>query len=327
MKKIFTFIGDDLNSITKSLEEMICLKSKEIKLEKPEARTYKLTSLCDLETFFENESNLKLFPEKGFLKIFVGAKLLNELNTDAESFVSFLNNLSRNEYIFLVFSYDKFDKKQISKILLKLKSLSEIFEFQSLKFWQQDKIRDKILHAAKKHDLNFKSDALDLFLETIKNDTDKIEQEISKLSLYLLPQKDVSIDLIKQIYSLSFNMDDFFDFVIGYKPINILDFTEKYRDLSSSLYLLAVLQAKLREALKIKICIESNTPLKEVASLVNIHPYKLKLISEKIKNKSLNYLTKLVINLSSIEYKLKTGKTNDSSFIDLITLLPSFAYQ
>ena len=43
--------------------------------------------------------------------------------------------------------------------------------------------------------------------------------------------------------------------------------------------------------------------------MINIHPYRVKLELQKLKNVSLKYLVKLKKNLTDSEYKFKTGQS------------------
>lgn len=48
----------------------------------------------------------------------------------------------------------------------------------------------------------------------------------------------------------------------------------------------------------------------EIAKIINMHPYRVKLEMQKLKNIPLKNLVKLKQNLTNAEYKIKSGQSN-----------------
>ena len=77
------------------------------------------------------------------------------------------------------------------------------------------------------------------------------------------------------------------------------------------MYPLAILSV-LHTMLHSKIQIKSNSSKSadDIAKIVNMHPYRVKLEMNKMKNISLKTLVTLKENLTEAEYKIKSGQSN-----------------
>jgi DNA polymerase-3 subunit delta len=87
---------------------------------------------------------------------------------------------------------------------------------------------------------------------------------------------------------------------------------EQYNKLISTRYPLSIL-ATLHSSLKDKIFIKANGgkySQDELAKMLNIHPYRVKLELQKLKQVPLKSLVSLQENLTQAEYKIKSGQSN-----------------
>ena len=86
---------------------------------------------------------------------------------------------------------------------------------------------------------------------------------------------------------------------------------EEYQKLLSKkhpLEILSVLHTLIHNSIQIK-AYSSKYSQDEIAKMINIHPYRVKLEIQKLKNVPLKYLVQLKKNLTDSEYKFKTGQS------------------
>ena len=75
------------------------------------------------------------------------------------------------------------------------------------------------------------------------------------------------------------------------------------------LEILSTLHTGLRNSIKIK-GYSNKYSSDEIARMINMHPYRVKLEMQKLKNVSLKNLVRLKENLIEAEYKIKTGQSS-----------------
>jgi DNA polymerase-3 subunit delta len=86
---------------------------------------------------------------------------------------------------------------------------------------------------------------------------------------------------------------------------------EEYQKLLTKkhpLEILSVLHTLLHSKIQIKANAQKCSP-EEIAKIINMHPYRVKLEIQKLKNTSLKNLVRLKQNLTEAEYKIKSGQS------------------
>lgn len=322
MKSIFLFFGNDEVLISEkitSLKREFGLKS-ELNIE-----NVTLNKLDDLESFYNQGSNLSLFPQNSLLLISLASKLLKSLEKEPESFSSLLKSISSTKKIIISIVADKLDKKQLlsSAVFSPLKDDMTVEGFTKLKPWQIDEIKERISSCADSFGLKFQPIALNVFADFFKEDLDTVSSELSKLSVYLLPETLITEKVVRELYLPSSSVEDLYDLLIGVSrksPSLVLS------DLNKSgvfLYNLAILQNKLRDALKIKTLLEDNIDIYQISKLIGIHSYRVQLESKKLTKVKSETLKQLILSLSELEQKLKTGLIKEDNALDVLVLSAS----
>lgn len=199
-------------------------------------------------------------------------------------------------------SIDK--RKKIFKILSKYNSQ----EFSQIPSYKTDELESWIKAQAKKHDLKIENDAVSLLLLQVGSNLRLLDSELEKLKVFV-KDKPATKDVVKEI---CVNNDDLFAFVDYLSSGNTSKALSEYQKLLMTRHPLAILSV-LHTMLHTKIQIKANSlhySPDEIAKMINMHPYRVKLEMSKLKNISLKNLVKLKENLTAAEYKIKTGKSS-----------------
>jgi len=199
-------------------------------------------------------------------------------------------------------SIDK--RKKIFKILSKYNSQ----EFNQIPAYKTAELETWIKNQAKKHDLKINSDAVSLLLLQVGSNLRMLDSELEKLKV-LSKDKTATKDMVKEICISNEDLFAFIDNVVEGTKSKAL---EQYNKLISTRYplsILTTLHSSLREKIFIK-AFGSRYSQDELAKLINMHPYRVKLELQKLKQVSLQNLVKLKENLTQAEYKIKSGQAN-----------------
>ena len=199
-------------------------------------------------------------------------------------------------------SIDK--RKKIFKILSKYNSQ----EFNQIPAYKTAELETWIKNQAKKHDLKINPDAVSLLLLQVGSNLRMLDSELEKLKVFS-KDKPATKEMVKEICISNEDLFAFIDSVVLGAKSKAL---EQYNKLISTRYPLSVL-ATLHSSLREKIFIKANGSRysqDELAKLINMHPYRVKLELQKLKQVQLKNLVNLKENLTQAEYKIKSGQAN-----------------
>lgn len=214
-------------------------------------------------------------------------------------YVVFVVALARNEG-------KKLDsRKRIYKIITKF---AQTQEFPTFKTYKTDEIINWINKEAKKLEITVEKEAAMTLIEQIGNNLREMVQELEKLKLLAYPQTTVTKKMVKEICISNEDLFAFADCLLkGDRGHALLEF-QKLLDRKHPLEVLSALQTMIRKWIIIKAK-SKDLPLFEVAKLTGQHEFVVKTTLEKMKETPLKTLVKLKQDLTSAEYKIKSGQS------------------
>ena len=74
--------------------------------------------------------------------------------------------------------------------------------------------------------------------------------------------------------------------------------------------LIAMLANQFRLILQVAILRKENKREDEIATLLQVHPYRVKLATKHINNYNLNEVKKIMVDLATLDAKIKTGEND-----------------
>ena len=328
MNKLFFLYGNDLSSIHCRVDEI--LKSLFHSQEKINSEEVLFNKEEDIDLFFNKQSSLRLFNETNLLVINIGEKIRKDLDNYSDKLINVINAALKEKNIIIKLyaeKYNKIVKNQVveSRFFIKLKHKAIIEEHEKPKYWKKEEIRSRVVNFINKHNLDFHDDAVDLYVEIYTSEHSSVHNnlngELLKMETYVAPGKKVNKHDIEALYSASYNLEDLYLILIGSKKqIDFRLLSELDKNIPP-LYLISVLQTRLRLALQIKAYSESKLNKLEISKLTGLHVYRVEKEMSKLSNIRLADLKAKVSLLSDVEYKIKTGLLGSKNILDY--LLPS----
>lgn len=248
--------------------------------------------------YFKNKSDDDSGFDESQLKQLEQALQTHNENLDIV-FVAYLNPDNKSKT-----GIDK--RKKIFKLLSKY----NIQEFNQIPSYKTEELENWIKQQAKKHNLKINTDAVSVLLLQVGSNLRLLDSELEKLKIFV-KEKPATKEDVKQICT---NNEDLFAFIDYLTVGEIAKAISEYQKLlmkTHPLAILSVLHTMLHSKIQIKANINKYSP-DEIAKIVNMHPYRVKLEIQKLKNTPLKTLVKLKTNLTEAEYKIKSGQSNMS---------------
>ena len=194
-------------------------------------------------------------------------------------------------------------RKKIFKILSKYNPQ----EFNQIPSYKTDELESWIKNQAKKKELKIQPDAVSTILLQVGSNLRMLDSELEKLKVFA-NDKTVTPEIVKEICVNNEDLFAFIDYLTTGQNTKALAEYQKLLNTMYPLAILSVLHTMLRTKIQIKASPSKNPD--DIAKIINMHPYRVKLEMQKLKNISLKDLVKLKQNLTNAEYKIKSGQSN-----------------
>lgn len=202
-------------------------------------------------------------------------------------------------------SQKKIDKR---KKLFKLLSKYNAQEFNQIPSYKTAELESWIKQQAKSKDLKISDDVAGAVLFQVGSNLRMLDSELEKLKIYA-GKNPVTKEMIKEICVTNEDLFVFIDYLVeGNKSRALLEY-QKLLSKKHPLEILSVLHTLLHGRIQIKAYSAKHSP-DEIAKIINMHPFRVKMEIQKLKNVSLKDLVKLKQNLTEAEYRIKSGQSN-----------------
>ena len=200
-------------------------------------------------------------------------------------------------------SQKKIDKR---KKFFKLLSKYNAQEFNQIPSYKTAELESWIKQQAKTKDLKINDEIASAMLLQVGANLRMLDSELEKLKIFSA-DKPITKDLTKEICVTNEDLFVFADYLIYDDRVKALEEFQKLLSKKHPLEILSVLHTLLHGRIQIKAYSAKHSP-DEIAKIINMHPYRVKLEVQKLKNVSLKNLVKLKQNLTTAEYKIKSGQ-------------------
>lgn len=219
-----------------------------------------------------------------------------------------LDNCSENLDIIFTAQLPPDSQKKIDKRkkFFKLLSKYNAKEFLQIPSYKTAELEGWIKQQAKSKDLTLSGDVVSQILLQVGSNLRILDSELEKLKVYSGDNK-VTIPMIKEICVTNEDLFTFADYLITENKQKALEEYHKLLTKKHPLEILSVLHTLLHGKIQIKANSIKYSP-DEIAKIINMHPYRVKLEVQKLKNISLKNLVKLKQNITAAEYRIKSGQ-------------------
>lgn len=296
-----------ISLIDKKIEEII----KEKEFTDASINTYDLDE-DSISSLIEDANTISFLTPN---KVVIGKNLSNNnLNEkDIDTLSRYLDNY--NPDVILIFTTKGIDarKKIVKEVINKLSKVNINTDTKMI-----------VKSLLKDYDIEYR--VINLLDEYYKDEPERLISEVKKLELAFIDSKKITykdaLDLLVKPLNKGDNLA--FDLIREIalkdkkKAINIYNELLSYNIESYSL--IGLLESQYRLLYQVKVLNKRNISSNDIASILEVHPFRVKKTLELIRYYTLKEIRKLIKNLSSIDYNIKSGTYENNVIIDLLIL-------
>lgn len=306
LKPIYVLLGTEHYFIDKCKEKITAVLQKEVH---DDLAVYDLQDVpiqhvvTDLETLpFFNDKKLIIASNPGFVKAKPDKTSFTHELTVLENY---LQQPAPFSTLVLIAPYEKFDdRKKISKLI---KKHAEVIDCNPVNI---NNISTWIHQLADQEEITLTSDAVDLLEVEFQTNLQVIENELKKLALYVGKGGEVTWDIARETIStsLTHNALELVDAVLN-KDLHKAIMIYKELDMMKQepIGLIALLSYQFRVILQVKILKEKGMPDRTIQGEIKVHPYVIKLASERARRFSYDQLSMIITALMETDAGIKQG--------------------
>ena len=293
--------------IDKKIEELI----KELGFNEASITTYDLEE-DSITSLIEDADTISFLTPS---KVIIGKNLSNN-NLDDKNIKTLSKYLDNpNSDVLLIFVTTNIDtrKKSIKEVINKLSLVNISTDTKSI-------VKDIL----KGYDVEYR--VINLLDEYYKDDLERLISETKKLALAFINTKKITYKEALDLLVKPLNKQDTlaFDLVREIalkdkkKALNIYNELLSYNIESYALF--GLLESQYRLLYQVKVLNKRNISYNDMASILEVHPFRVKKTLELVRYYTLKEIRKLLKNLADIDYKIKSGIYENNIIIDLLIL-------
>ena len=268
-----------------------------------------LTSLV-----IEDAKTISLFGDKKIVIADNANMFTASTSKDSELIEDYLKNI--NEYtdlIFIVHS-DKIDARK--KITKAIKEKGKIIEFN-------DDLDAVSLIRRLFKDYNIEYSDIKLLIDRVGNNPLIITNEINKIKIYKGNDKNITSEDILNLTNKIIEIDVFklIDYIVRKDKEHALElYNEMLKVNEEPIKIIVILANQFRIMYQSKELLKKGYSEKDIASILKIHPYRVKLAIQNSRNYTSEMLLKYLNDLADIDIGIKTGTINKDLALELFIL-------
>ena len=296
-----------ISLIDKKIEELV----KENKFNDASITTYDMEE-DSITSLIEDADTISFLTPN---KVIIGKNLSNN-NLDDKSLKILSKYLDNpNSSVLLIFVTTNIDtrKKAVKEVINKLSLVNISTDTKNI-------IKDIL----KDYDVEYRVN--NLLEEYYNEDLERLISETKKLALAFIDTKKITYKdavslLVKPLNkqdNLSFDLVREIALKNKKKAVNIYNELLSYNIESYSL--IGLLESQYRLLYQVKVLNKNNISYNDIASILEVHPFRVKKTLELIRYYTLKEIRKLIKNLADIDFKIKSGVYENNIIIDLLIL-------
>ena len=231
-------------------------------------------------------------------------------DVDYDVFIDYLKQDSQDSMIILSYVGEIDNRKSLVK---NIKGYAKVYELSNIEKNEWNVIAKRLFNDK---GIKVSDDTISFFIGRINNDLGLMMREVEKLSLYskVISKEDVEALVSRPLEENSFMMVD----AIINNDLNSL--LTIYNDLKlqneEPTRILAMLTNQLSLQYQVSALAKDHSE-KEIASILNIHPYRTKLMLQKRSKINNNDIMYIIDKMAELDLKIKTGEIDKYQGIEL----------
>lgn len=234
-------------------------------------------------------------------------------NKDAEIIEKYLNNINKTTILIFIVHNEKIDsRKKITKLITKNGKVIEFNDEINIESFAKELLKD--------YKINYQN--LKLLLDRVGNNPLIIQNEIEKLKLYK-DNKEISEEDIINVTTKTVDINIFklIDSIVKKEKDTAIEiYHEMLKVNEEPIKIIIMLANQFRIMYQSKELLKKGYSEKDIASTLQIHPYRVKLAIQNSKAYDSKSLLKFLSDLADTDINIKSGKENKDLALELFIL-------
>lgn len=267
-----------------------------------------------LSLALEDAKTISLFGDKKIVIAENANMFTAATSKDSELIEDYLNHINESTILILIVHNDKIDtRKKITKLISKI---GKIIEFND-----NLDVTSLTRRLLKNYNIDYKT--INLFLNRVGNNPLIIQNEINKIKIYKGEDKTITDEDILNLTTKIIEIDVFklIDYIVKKDKEKALElYYEMLKVNEEPIKIIVILANQFRIMYQSKELLKKGYSEKDIASILKIHPYRVKLAIQNSRNYTSETLLKYLNDLADIDIGIKTGTLNKDLALELFIL-------
>lgn len=311
---IYLFYGIEDYLIQKEIDN---IKQKN-NIEEISISRYDLTN-TNIEKIIEDCEMNSMFTDKKVIivnnsYIFTGQSKKGQIEQNLEALEKYINNPNIDTLLIFISDSEKLDERK--KIVKLIKQKGIVKEFNTT---------TNINNIVKSffNDYKISDSSITKLINRVGNNLPLLEEEAEKLKLYKDDIKEINDEDILKITNKNVDLDIFKlidNIIMKNKKVAIETYNEMIKYGEEPIKILIMIASQIRLMYQTKLLYKKGYTEKDSASLLGIHPYRVKLATEKGRKYTESDLLMYLDNLADLDSKIKQSNVDKKMAIELFIL-------
>lgn len=267
-----------------------------------------------LSLAIEDAKTMSLFGDKKLVIIDNANMFTGSTSKDSEIVEEYLNHINENTTLVLIVHNDKLDtRKKITKLINKVGKV--------IAFNDELDMTNLVRRLLKDYNIDYKT--INLFLDRVGNNPLIIQNEINKIKIYKENDKTITDEDILNLTTKLIEIDIFklIDYIVRKDKEKALElYYEMLKMNEEPIKIIVILANQFRIMYQSKELLKKGYSEKDIANILKIHPYRVKLAIQNSRNYTSEVLLKNLNNLADIDIGIKAGILNKDLALELFIL-------
>ena len=311
---IYAFYGNEDFLIKKEIENIISKNN----ITNLNINNYDL-SIDSLKNIIDDAQTISLFEEKKLIiidnsYIFTGSNPKDDKKDNIDDLLEYFEHINPDSILIFIVHNEKLDeRKKVVKKLHQVATIKNFTKSSSPTEFVKDLLKDY------KIDLGL----VRLLIDRVGTDLGILEQEINKIKIYKGDDKQIIKEDILELTSKNVEIDifDLIDKIVNKDKEHAIEiYYEMLKRNEEPIKILIILANQFRIMYQAKELYKKGYSGNDIASLLNIHPYRIKLALEKTYQYKAETLLSNLSSLADLDYDIKVGNKEASLGLELFIL-------
>ena len=312
MKNFYILYGLDKGLIKNELDKII----KKINID--DIVYYDLidSSILDI---VDDAATISMFSSK---KIIVVENCLflcaNKTVDNIDSLEKYLKSYNSDTYMVLIVNNENIDTRK--KIVKTIKEIGEIKELNQI----DDKYLCEYINNFLKEN-GYKIEDIDYFLNKVGKNLNNIKNELDKLLIYKMDDKNITNSDIDKILVSVLESEIFVltDAIIARDVTKSLELLNQFLNNNyEEMQIIMLLASQFRFLFQVKRLLNKNKSESEIAKILEVNPYRVKFTKKKLYNYNESLLLSYIKKIAKMDHDIKLGIMDKKLALELFIIEP-----